>query len=133
MEVKLDNFLALKTFTKAEATFSIGERQFKMKPLVPRKLRELVAIIESSGKEIPNLSDFNASIGYVLSKMVDIFPIVFGDTVTQDFIDDNMSIPLCMEIWEQFVKINRLEGITPFFRDAVKIKAVQNLTKPEAN
>ena len=126
MEVKLDNFIALRTFTKAEAEFVIGERKFKMKPLVPRKLQILLDMVELSGKEVAELNNFNASIGYVLKKMVDIFPVVFDETVTQDFIDNNMSIPLCLELWEQFVKLNRLEGIIPFFQNAIKIKVNQD-------
>jgi hypothetical protein len=120
---KLDNFLALASFTKAEVEFIIGERRFKMKPLVPKKLRLLIQMLEFSGNEIENIKNFNASVEYALKKMIDLFPIIFGETVTQDFIDENMSIPLCLELWEQFVKLNRIEGIIPFFRDAIRVKA----------
>lgn len=124
MEAKNDNFLALKVFTKASAEFVIDERTFIMKPLVPKKLQELIQIIELSGKEISKLEDFNTSIGYVLTKMVDIFPIIFNETITQDFVNNNMSIPLCFELWEQFVKLNRIEGLIPFFQNAIRITAI---------
>lgn len=121
MEVKNDNFLALRVFTKASAEFVISDKTFIMKPLVPKKLRDLIQIIESGGKEISKLEDFNASVGYVLTKMVDIFPIIFNETVTQDFVDNNMSIPLCLELWEQFIKLNRIEGLIPFFQKAIRV------------
>ena len=129
MEVKNDNFLALSVFTKASAKFIIGEREFIMKPLVPRKIRELIQLLESGGKELASLEEINTSIGYIITKMIEIFPILFNENITQEFIDNNMSIPVCMEIWEYFVKINRLEGLIPFFQQAVKITANPILSK----
>ncbi len=120
-EKKPDDFMAMKSFTKAEVKFEIGNQQFTMKPLVPKKLRVLIELIEKSGTGLEGFTEFKDMVTFVLDKIVDIFPIIFDAKINQTFADENISVPLCMEIWEQFVKLNRLESILPFFSKIIKI------------
>ncbi len=125
MAEQLDNFVALKVFTKAKVVFEIGGKEFAMKPLTPKKLTILVQLVETSGKEMSELAGYKNAIEFVLSRIIEIFDLAFDEKIDQDFVNDNITIPLCIEVWEQFVKLNRLEGILPFFRDAIKITKTQ--------
>lgn len=120
-EQKIDDFVAFKTFTKKGVEFDIGGKPFIMKPLVPKKLKILFQLMEESGKEMTQFKDAKNIIEFLIDKIVVIFPILFDAEINQDFADENISIPLCMEIWENFVKLNRLEGLLPFFQKLIKI------------
>lgn len=130
-EQKANETMALEKFTKKEAIFVIADKKFTMKPLVPKKLRILINAIEDSGKELKSFMELNNIIDFVLAKTNVFFPIVFNDDITQEFADENISIPLCLEIWETFVAINRLEGILPFLKQALKLKQKEGVNIKE--
>jgi len=121
MVEKLDNFVALKSFTKSELKFIIGDREFSMKPLSPNKLRIIVELVETGGKSLSGVTNFNDILKLVLDKIIVIFPVIFNEKIDQEFIDNHFSIPLCVEIWEQLVKLNMIEGIIPFLKEALKV------------
>ena len=118
---KLTDFIALKVFTKAEAVFEIGGKEFRMTPMTPKKLTNLLSVLEAGGKDL-KLDDFNQSIGTILDRVVDTFPLVFNAPITKEFAEEYLTIPLAKEIFEQFVKLNCLEGFMPFFQKAISVK-----------
>lgn len=139
-EVKLDNYVALKSFTKSELLFEIGDRKFKMKPLVPKKLRELIDLLEKEGKSFSELKGgFKDIVYFGIDKIIDVFKLIFDEDIDKDFVDSYISVPLCYEIWENFVKLNRLEKFIPFFQQAIRVinngkpKGIEQIEQKPAN
>jgi len=120
-EKKLDDLRALKHFTKVEARFEIGGKTFSMKPLVPKKIKKLIQLVDASGKEVGEFKEMEKLLEFVLDRIVQFFPVIFDAEISQEFADENLSLPICMEIGETIVKLNRLEGILPFFKKIIKV------------
>ena len=121
VETNLDNFVALKVFTKQKATFVVGEKEFTMKPLTPKKLSKMVELMESSGKSFSEVIEFKEAVDFGLTKVIELFALIFDATIDQAFADEHITVPLCYEIWEHFVKLNRLEALLPFFQQAIRL------------
>ena len=124
-EQKLDDYLALKILTKAEATFIIGDKEFTLKPLVPKKLRMLLELYDGLQLSFSDLKNVKNFVSLLNDKLSVIGSLIFDAEISQDFVDNNFTYPLGVEIWETFLKLNRLENIIPFVQRAVVVKSVE--------
>ena len=97
--------------------YSVGGKKLKLLPLKVKAFRRLVAVIEGASKDV-NSMDPKAGAGQVvdmlLGKALDMFAIIFQDAdVTQEFVDENMTISQVRKVIEDVVRMNGLEQWFP--------------------
>lgn len=110
--------------------FEVGGQTLVVKPLKVKQFRALVAAITNattavadSAKKVGELSNVSHLVDDVFAHSYAVFRVVFPEGefpfLTQEFIDDNFTVPMMQRLLERVIVINNLGSIFPNLASAL--------------
>ena len=106
------------------AKFSAGGVNFEMKPLNLKRLRILKGVFTKAIDDLQKMEKENAidAISDIFFKNYEeILKILIPEQfMTNEFIDENIDLPLARSIAEKAIEINRLADLYPFLKSMIQ-------------
>ena len=100
--------------------YEIAGKILTLRPLTNKRLRIVIAALEKSINEVSSIdrgAGLSAVMGMILGRAHDLlillFPAEAHPFLTPEFVDDNMTVPMLRAIFDDVVKINKLEELFP--------------------
>lgn len=123
------------TTNNGEVAFDIGGHEFILRPMNLKSLRALTACINGTIGDFQKLNTESA-----LESVVDIFFIrmheisrlIFpkdAEILTREFSEEYVTIPLTRQIFDQILKVNRLDDLLPKIMSFMKAGGASFSTK----